>query len=76
MTKKEIMTAKPIAYISALGGIEIKHIEYGFDDRVYCVVNAWNGTPSAHKVKIYYANEDYIKLYGQRFKLSEAITCH
>ena len=76
MTKQEIMNATAIGYISALGGIEIKHIEYGIDDRIYCVSNAWHGTPTAHKVKIYYASQDYIVLYGQRFKISDMIRCN
>ena len=76
MTKQDIMNAKPIGYISALGGIEIKHIEYDIDDRIYCVSNAWYGTPTAHKIKIYYADQPYIMLYGQRFKLNEAIRCN
>lgn len=73
MTKNEIMNARTIAYISGLGGIEIKDIEYGIEDHIYCVSNAWNGTQTAHKVKIYYSSEPYIILYGQRFKLNEAI---
>ena len=73
MTRKEILNAEPIAYISALGGIEIKKIEYGIDDHICCVSNAWQGTPTAHKVKIYYASQDYIVLRGQRFRLSDVL---
>lgn len=76
MTRNEIINAEPFAYISALGGIEIKHIEYDIEDRIYCVSNAWYGTPTAHKVRIYYSNQSYIMLYGQRFKLNEAIRCN
>lgn len=76
MTRKEIINAEPIAYISALGGIEIKHIEYDIEDRIYCVSNAWHGKPTAHKVKIYYADLPYIVLHGQRFKLLEMIRCN
>ena len=76
MTNREILTAEPVAYISALGGIEIKHIEYGIEDRIFCVSNAWNGKRTAHKVRVYYSNEPYIILHGLRYKLSEAILCN
>lgn len=77
MTRNEIMNAEPFAYISALGGIEMKHIDYGINDRIYCVSNAWHGTPAAHKVRVYYETEvPYIVLYGQRFKLSDALRCN
>lgn len=77
MTRKEIMNADPIAFIDDLGGLEFKHIEYGDDDYIYCVSDAWYSKPTTHKAKIHYASEPYsyryIVLHGQRFNLDEAI---
>lgn len=43
MSKKEIYTGKSIAYYSGFNGLEIKHIEYGIDDYLYCVSGCWYG---------------------------------
>ena len=77
MTNREIIKAEPLAYISALGGIEVKRIDYGINDRLFCVSNAWHGTPTAHRVRVYHTSEDaYIILHGQRYKLSDALLCN
>lgn len=84
MTKKEFFTQNmnnlyPIAYISALGGLEFYHIEYGIEDYVFCADSALIGkkrNPECqHKVKINYnfGGEAYIKLYGRRYYLKDAI---
>ena len=75
MTKKDYCTNLPtIAYYSGLGGLEVKHIEYGIDDHVYLVAGAWNGKKSYHRLKIHYgAKSVYICLFGRRCPLSEFI---
>lgn len=75
MTKKEIIkNNKPIAYISACGGIEIYFIEYGFNDSVYFIDKAWCGGNKPHKAKIYYDREyPYFKFNGYILRLDEAI---
>ena len=69
---------KTIAYASMLGGVEIKHIEYGIDDYVYCVSNAWYGKHHYHKVKLRFNNKSrmlYITLYGQKVTFDNMIRC-
>lgn len=78
MTKREVcMSHENIAYISALNGIEIKHIEYGIDDYIYAVSGAWGGKKSYHKAKIYYdgaqGEPPYFKIRGYKFTLNECI---
>lgn len=75
MTKKEYCTDRPtIAYYSGLGGLEVKHIEYGIDDYIYLVAGAWNGKKSYHRLKICYgAKSVYVRLFGRRCPLSEFI---
>ena len=42
MNKREYCESrKSIAYYSGLNGLEIKGIEYGINDYVYCVSGAW-----------------------------------
>ena len=75
-TKKEIcISNKSFAYYSGFGGLELKHIEYGIDDYIYCVSGSWTGKPVYHKLKIHYsANENhYIMLHGYRIRLDECI---
>lgn len=83
-TKKEFFTENannlyPIAYLSALGGLEIYAIEFGINDSLFCAEGAWIGKKSnskyQHKLRIYsnINGESYIKIRGQRYKLCDAI---
>jgi hypothetical protein len=75
MSKKEICNNnKSFAYYSGLGGLELKYIEYGIDDYIYCVSGAWNGKKQYHKLKVYYdQNGSYLKLHGYKIPLNECI---
>ena len=75
MTKKEICTAnKTIAYYSGFAGLEIKHIEYGIEDYIYCVSGCWGDKKSYHKLRVYYTGDDsYIKLHGYKIPLNECM---
>nr|DAN85785.1 MAG TPA: hypothetical protein [Caudoviricetes sp.] len=51
MTKKEYcMSHDSVAYYSGLNGLEIKGIEYGVNDFVYCVSGCWYGGKAAKGV--------------------------
>jgi hypothetical protein len=55
MNKKEYcMTHESVAYYSGLNGLEIKGIEYGIDDYIYCVSGAWGGGKGYHRCKVQY----------------------
>ena len=42
MNKRQYCESREsIAYYSGLNGLEIKGIEYGIDDYIYCVSGAW-----------------------------------
>lgn len=73
MSKKEIcMENDSFAYYSGFGGLELKKIEYGIEDHIYCVSGAWTSKKSYHKLKVYYNdNGGYIKLHGYKIPLSE-----
>lgn len=75
MTKKKIIDSPTTAYLSALGGIEIKKIEYGIDDYVICVSGTMGNKKVPHRVKIRYnANgEPFFILYGRRYYLKDAL---
>lgn len=76
MTKKQICESnKTIAYYSGLGGLEIKALEYGVDDYIYCVSGAWGGKKSYHKLKVYTGRrgDGYIKLHGYKIPLNECM---
>ena len=77
MTKKEkCLNNNTIACYYGLGGVEIKDIEYGIEDYLYCVSGAWGITNNKryHKLKIYYTEKGgYIRLYGYRIPLDECI---
>lgn len=73
---KRIDAMPTIAYASACGGIDIKQIEYGTDDHIVCISNAWNGRQcvKAHRVKIYYdAARPYFFVYSYKIFLDECI---
>ena len=75
MTKKEIcQNNATIAYYSGLGGLEVRFIEYGINDYVYLIAEAWSNNKSYHKLKVHYGNKyDYISLHGYRCRLSDFI---
>lgn len=74
-TKKQVcMENESFAYYSGFNGLELKHIEYGVNDYIYCVSGAWGGEKSYHKLKLYYeAGNSYIKLNGYKIPMSECI---
>ena len=74
-TKKQICNNnKSFAYYSGFSGLELKYIEYGIDDYIYCVSGAWNGKPKYHKLKVYYdQNGGYLKLHVYKIPLNECI---
>ena len=81
MTKKEknyYMYKETVAYYSGWNGIEIKKIEYGIDDYIIYVDNAFCGTnKKVHKVKIHYAEKsNYFLHNGIRIPLNECIRCN
>lgn len=73
--KKYCMNTETIAYYYGLNGLEIKGIEYGIEDYLYCVSGAWGGHKSYHRLKIYSTTKGdlFIRLYGHRVPLSECL---
>ena len=74
-TKKQVcLENESFAYYSGFDGLELKYIEYGIEDYIYCVSGSWNGKPKYHKLKIYYGeNDSYIKLNGYKINMNECI---
>jgi hypothetical protein len=51
MNKREYCESREsIAYYSGLNGLEIKGIEYGINDHVYCVSGCWYGGESVYLI--------------------------
>lgn len=73
MKKSGIFELETIAYISALNGVEIKKIEYGINDYVYCISGSWGSHKTVHKVKIRYGNRPSIRIHNYTLYLDEAI---
>lgn len=58
MNKREYCESREsVAYYSGLNGLEIKGIEYGIDDYIYCVSGAWGGGKAFHRCKIQYTRK-------------------
>lgn len=74
--KDKIRKDERLGYISAFGGIEIKHLDIeGPDIMLTFVAGAWNGEHTVHKRKIY-SNKDgsmYFMFKGTRVKLEDMI---
>ena len=67
-----------IAYYSGLNGLEIKGIEYGVNDYLYCVSGCWYGGKAARKyhcLKIRYDRSGgaFVRLNGYKIPLDECI---
>ena len=58
MNKRQYCESREsIAYYSGLNGLEIKGVEYGIEDYVYCVSGAWGGGKAFHRCKIQYTRK-------------------
>ena len=76
MNKREYCeTRESIAYYSGLNGLEIKGIEYGVNDFVYCVSRAWGGGKAFHRCKIYYpiTGSAFFRVHGYKIPFDECI---
>lgn len=78
MTKKEYcLNHESIAYYSGLNGLEIKGIEYGIDNYIYCVSGCWYdmGKARFHRVKICYDRfgDPFFRVDGRKVPLDECI---
>lgn len=75
MSKKEIcLNNESFAYYSGFSGLELKKIEYGIEDYIYCVSGAWCSKKSYHKLKVYYGNDGgYMMLHGYKIPINECI---
>ena len=79
MNKRQYCESREsIAYYSGLNGLEIKGIEYGSDDYIYCVFGAWYGGKRAkryHRVKVQYTRKGtaFFVVHGYRIPLDECI---
>ena len=66
MNKRQYCESREsIAYYSGLNGLEIKGIEYGINDLVYCVSGCWYGGKAA-QVAILYPLTQYRRLYAMK----------
>ena len=79
MNKREYWESREsVAYYSGLKGLEIKGIEYGVNDYVYCVSGCWYGGKAArrfHRCKIYYpvTGSAFFRVHGYKIPLNECI---
>ena len=76
MTAKEYcLTHDTIGYVSMLGGVEIKGIEYGVNDYVYVVSGAWCSQKSYHRVRINNtaSGRSFFQIHGCRIYFDECI---
>lgn len=81
MNKREYCESREsVAYYSGLNGLEIKGIEYGINDFVYCVSGCWYGGKAArrfHRCKIYYPvngkDSAFFRVDGYKIPLDECI---
>ena len=79
MNKRQYCESREsIAYYSGLNGLEIKGIEHGIDDYIYCVSGAWYGgkaTRRFHRCKVQYTRKGaaFIRVHGYRIPLDECI---
>ena len=64
MNKREYCESREsIAYYSGLNGLEIKGIEYGINDLVYCVSGCWYGGKDSA----------FFRVHGYKIPLDECI---
>lgn len=77
MNKKEYCKKhNSVAYYSGFNGLEIKGVEHGLDDHLYCVSNVCGGEKAQkyHRCKIYYEGKDaFFRVSGYKISFNECI---
>ena len=77
MKRTDYIDKPALGYWSEFNGVEIKEIGNGVNDYIICVSGAWGKRESkaVHKVTIHYSPTGcaYIRIYGRRLYLDEAI---
>lgn len=75
MNKREYCELhESVAYYSGLNGLEIKGIEYGVEDYIYCVSGALGGGKGFHRCKICYSSAgSFFRVHGYKIPLDECI---
>lgn len=76
MNKRQYCESREsIAYYSGLNGLEIKGIEHGIDDFVYCISGAWGGGKAFHRCKIQHTRKGaaFSGCMGIRFRLMNVL---
>ena len=82
MTKKELKaaikndTARPVAYISACGGIEIYTRNYSVNDEVLFTAGAWSGKTTVHRARVRYSakkDDEFFIFRSYRLYFSDAV---
>ena len=77
--KRELDNLPTIGYWSALGGVEVKKVEYGIEDYIVCISNAWGGKKAYHRVRIKYTHakdsREYIDIEGTKLYLDQGVKC-
>lgn len=72
--RKYCETHETVAYYSGLNGLEVKGIEYGVDDYIYCVSGAWGSPKGFHRCKIYDSvTGPFFRIHGYKIPLNECI---
>lgn len=75
MSKNKICSENPTIAMASFGlyVVQIKHIEYGINDYVYCTTPGKNETVECHKCMVFYGNRPYFKIHRQRVYLDECL---
>lgn len=80
MNKREYCESREsIAYYSGLNGLEIKGIEYGINDYVYCVSGVWGGAAAKRSTAVKSTTPQMVKIahfsgcMGIKFRLMNAL---
>lgn len=73
--RKYCESRESIAYCSCFNGLEIKGVEYGIDDYIYCISGAWGDGKGYHRCKVQYTcgGRAFFQVFGHRVPLDECI---
>jgi len=76
--EKEYFESLPtIGYWSTLGGVEVKSIEHGIEDYLVCVVGAWTGVRTVHRLRVKYTHSKdaraYVSFEGTKLYLDQCL---
>ncbi len=71
--KQHYLDMRTVGYWSGFDGLEVKELQYGIEGYAIVVSGSFTGTKNVHRLRVYYDDRPYIKLFDRKWFFDECI---